>query len=127
VQTTLGELRELAHGIYPPLLRDRGLVEALQTTEHRAVLPTVVEADSVDRYPPELEATAYFCCLEAVQNAGKHAGEGANVTVRVEVVDHALVFSVADDGTGFEPDHRGQGHGFENMRDRVGATGGDLS
>ena len=74
VQATLTELRELAHGIYPPLLRDRGLAEALRTAAMRASLPTVVEADEVARYDADVEAAVYFCCLEALQNAGKHAG-----------------------------------------------------
>ena len=83
VQDTLRELRELAHGIYPPLLRDRGLPEALQTAANRATLPTTVEADGIGRYPEGVETAVYFCCLEAMQNAGKHAGDGAELTVRV--------------------------------------------
>ena len=69
-QATLTELRELAHGIYPPLLMDRGLPEALRAAANRAVLPTEVVAD-VGRYDSEVEAAVYFCCLEAMQNAGK--------------------------------------------------------
>jgi len=72
-QATLTELRELAHGIYPPLLMDRGLPEALRAAANRAVLPTDVAAD-VGRYDSEVEAAVYFCCLEAMQNAGKYAG-----------------------------------------------------
>ncbi len=74
LQTSLGALRELAHGIYPPLLRERGLGEALRTAALRSALPTTVEADDVGRHDPEMEAAVYFCCLEAIQNAGKHAG-----------------------------------------------------
>lgn len=127
VQETLTELRELAHGIYPPLLRDRGLSEALRTAANRAVLPTEVDAADVGRYPSEVEAAIYFCCLEAVQNAGKHAGEGSRVTVSVRSTADVLVFEIADDGAGFDAaSGRGAGHGFENMRDRVGAVGGSL-
>ena len=79
VQVTLDTLRELAHGIYPPLLRDRGLSDALQTAANRAPLPTTVEADGVGRHDTDLEAAVYFCCLEAMQNAGKHAGDGARI------------------------------------------------
>ncbi len=68
---TLQELRDLAHGIYPPLLADKGLVEALASAARRAVLPTEVEADGIRRYSRVVEATAYFCCLEAFQNAGE--------------------------------------------------------
>lgn len=127
VQTTLAELRELAHGIYPPLLRDRGLAEALRTAANRAVLPTEVTAEGIDRYPPETEAAVYFCCLEAMQNAGKHAGEDAAITVTITGDDRYLDFTVADDGPGFDVAVAENGHGFVNMRDRLGAVGGTLT
>jgi signal transduction histidine kinase len=126
VQTTLGELRELAHGIYPPLLRDRGLAEALRTAANRAVLPTEVISEGIERYPSETEAAVYFCCLEAMQNAGKHAGEGATMTVTITGDDQHLDFCVADTGAGFDTELSAQGHGFVNMRDRLGAVGGTL-
>jgi signal transduction histidine kinase len=127
VQTTLTELRELAHGIYPPLLRDRGLPEALQAAANRAVHPTNVEA-SVSRHSPDLEAAVYFCCLEAIQNAGKYAGPDATIDVCVEEVDGEVVFTVRDTGQGFDSsaDVTQLGHGFVNMADRVGAIGGRL-
>jgi signal transduction histidine kinase len=131
VQDTLRELRELAHGIYPPLLRDRGLPEALQTAANRATLPTTVDADGIGRYPEGVETAVYFCCLEAMQNAGKHAGDRAELTVQVSVdapdqSAPALCFAVRDDGAGFDPAVGGGGHGFVNMRDRLGAIGGTL-
>lgn len=126
IQATLQELRDLAHGIYPPLLRDRGLAEALQTAANRAVLPTVVEANGVGRYDSEVEAAVYFCCLEALQNAGKYAGDGARVTVSLGNGDGSLWFEVGDDGAGFAPEVAAEGHGFVNMRDRLGAVRGDL-
>jgi len=126
VQTTIRELRELAHGIYPPLLRDRGLGEALRTAAARSPLPCSVVVDLPGRYPEEAETTTYFCCLEALQNAGKHAGTGAEVTVGVGRDGPILWFRVSDDGAGFT-DTAAQGHGFVNMRDRLGAIGGDLS
>jgi signal transduction histidine kinase len=126
-QTTLAELRELAHGIYPPLLVDRGLAEALRAAANRSVLPADVDAD-VGRFPPEAEAAVYFCCLEAMQNAGKHAGDGSRVCVTVEADDGALRFSVRDDGAGFDTTTGAvRGHGFINMADRLGAIGGVLS
>jgi signal transduction histidine kinase len=126
-QETLTQLRELAHGIYPPLLMDRGLGEALRAAANRAVLSTDVVAD-VGRYPPEAEAAVYFCCLEALQNAGKHAGEGARVTITVQECDDELCFEVADDGAGFDATGDAiRGHGFVNMADRVGAIGGTLT
>ncbi len=136
VQDTLTELRELAHGIYPPLLRDRGLPEALQTAANRATLPTQVEADGIGRYPEGVETAVYFCCLEAMQNAGKHAGPEARLTVRVTVETPAddtgltpvLCFTVRDDGAGFDVGGGAvAGHGFVNMRDRLGAIGGELT
>jgi signal transduction histidine kinase len=90
------------------------------------VLPTSVEAD-VGRYPPALEAAVYFCCLEALQNAGKHAGEGSTIAISVDADDHVLRFTVADDGAGFDATSSAvRGHGFVNMADRLGAIGGSL-
>ncbi|SDU88970.1 sensor histidine kinase [Jiangella alkaliphila] len=127
VQETLTELRELAHGIYPPLLREHGLGEALRNAAGRAAVPTTVEADGA-RYLPEAEAAVYFCCLEALQNAGKHAGPGASATVRVGgSASGGLEFEVADDGAGFDPAATSESHGFVNMRDRLGAFGGELT
>jgi signal transduction histidine kinase len=127
VQATLAELRELAHGIYPPLLRDRGLAEALRTAANRAVLPTEVVSEGIERYPSETEAAVYFCCLEAMQNAGKHAGEGASITVTIGADADHLTFCVADTGGGFDAAVAVEGHGFVNMRDRLGAVGGTLT
>jgi signal transduction histidine kinase len=125
-QSTLTELRELAHGIYPPLLMDRGLPEALTAAANRALLPTAVRAD-VGRYPSEVEAAVYFCILEAMQNAGKHAGDGARIEVKVFDVDGDLRFDVTDDGAGFDATSDAvHGHGFVNMADRLGAIGGSL-
>jgi signal transduction histidine kinase len=125
-QATLTELRELAHGIYPPLLMDRGLPEALRAAANRAVLPTEVVAE-VGRYDSEVEAAVYFCCLEAMQNAGKHAGDGARMSVTVTATETELCFEVADDGAGFDATHAARtGHGFVNMADRLGAIGGAL-
>ncbi|HEV7526020.1 MAG TPA: histidine kinase [Acidimicrobiia bacterium] len=125
-QATLTELRELAHGIYPPLLMDRGLPEALRAAANRCVLPTDVVAD-VGRFPPDAEAAVYFCCLEALQNAGKHAGEHARITVTVTADDDTLSFSVVDDGAGFDSKSDAiRGHGFVNMADRLGAIGGKI-
>jgi signal transduction histidine kinase len=126
-QATLTELRELAHGIYPPLLMDRGLPEALRAAANRATLPTEVIAE-VGRYDSEVEAAVYFCCLEAMQNAGKHAGDGARMTVTVSATATELCFEVADDGVGFDATEAARnGHGFVNMADRLGAIDGSLA
>ena len=123
---TIEELRALAHGIYPPLLMDRGLGVALSAAAERAVMSTTIEVDAVGRYPEEIEAAIYFCCLEALQNAGKHAGDGASVVIALAHVGEDLQFSVSDDGRGFDLDAEGSGHGFVNMKDRVGAIGGSV-
>ena len=128
LQEAVQELRNLAHGIYPPLLMDRGLGEALSAAAGRAALPTGVEADGIGRYPQQVEAAVYFCCLEALQNAAKHAGDGAQAMVRVWEDGGALQFEVRDDGAGFDAGSAaGDGHGFVNMADRVGAIGGSFS
>jgi signal transduction histidine kinase len=122
------ELRVLAHGIYPPLLVDRGLEEALRSAAGRAALPTEVTATGLGRYPAEDEAAVYFCCLEALQNAGKHAGDGATAVVRVWEEAGGLLFEVTDNGAGFEAARVSRsGAGFVNMSDRVGAIGGTVS
>jgi signal transduction histidine kinase len=126
VQAALEELRELAHGIYPPLLADRGLAEALSAVAARAPVRTRVESGAIGRYPPQVEATVYFCCLEALQNAGKHAGEAASAAVRVTEKEGGLLFEVSDDGAGFDPAAGGWGSGLTNMTDRLGGIGGSL-
>ena len=125
VKETIQELRDLAHGIYPPLLMDSGLAEALRAAGGRSPLSVTVEADGVGRHPTEVEAAVYFCCLEALQTASKHAPE-SHVLVRVEEADGRLSFEVTDDGPGFDPSAVARGHGFVNMGDRLGAIGGTL-
>jgi signal transduction histidine kinase len=126
VQATLEHLRDLAHGIYPPLLQDRGLPDALAAASLRAPIGARVDARGIARYPPDVEATVYFCCLEALQNAAKHGGDGVTVTVRVHASKESLSFEVADDGAGFVAGSGRAGVGMTNMRDRVGALGGSL-
>ena len=109
---------------------DRGLREALVAAANRSVLPAEVEAD-VGRYPPDAEAAVYFCCLEAMQNAGKHAGEGARLKIVVSESEHVLRFDVVDDGAGFVvSDRAGEGprvreHGRPAGRDRRLARRGE--
>ena len=122
----LQELRDLAHGIYPPLLADKGLAEALASAARRSVLPTAVETAGLRRYSRVIEATAYFCCLEALQNAAKYAGADVQVRVSVREVERVLTFAVSDNGAGFDPRSASKGVGFTNMNDRLGAVGGAL-
>jgi len=125
VKQTIQELRELAHGIYPPLLADSGLGEALRAAANRSPLSAGVVSDGIGRYSPEVEAAVYFCCLEALQNAAKHA-PGAHVEIRVWAESGGLLFTVSDDGPGFDAESVKNGHGFVNMADRLGAIGGTV-
>jgi signal transduction histidine kinase len=125
VQETIQELRELAHGIYPPLLVDSGLVEALRAAANRNPLSVDVVAEGIGRYSSETEAAVYFCCLEALQNAAKHATE-ASVEVRLWEESGGLLFSVSDNGPGFDVEKAQRGHGYVNMADRLGAIGGTV-
>jgi signal transduction histidine kinase len=127
VHEALEEIRDLAHGIYPQLLVDRGLSEGLRAAVSRAPVRARLETGGIGRYRREVEATVYFCCLEALQNVGKHAGADAQATVRVWEEQGGLRFEVADDGTGFETRIEPRGSGLTNMSDRLGALGGRLS
>jgi signal transduction histidine kinase len=123
VRDAIEELRALAHGIYPPLLVDSGLGEALRAAASRSPLPVELNCGGVGRHSAEAEAAVYFCCLEALQNAAKHAPEAA-VVVTVSEDDERLAFLVSDDGPGFDPAGATGGHGHTNMSDRLGAIGG---
>jgi signal transduction histidine kinase len=123
VQETIRELRELAHGIYPPLLVDSGLGEALKAVVNRSPLDTELDTEGIGRYGGDVEAAVYFCCLEALQNAGKHA-PSSHVVVRVWEETGSLLFEVRDDGPGFDVRTAQRGHGYVNMMDRLGAIGG---
>jgi signal transduction histidine kinase len=125
VKDTIQELRDLAHGIYPPLLMDSGLPEALRAAANRSPLDVTVTADGVGRHPAEVEAAIYFCCLEALQNAAKHAPD-ASVVVELAEGDGKLRFIVRDDGPGFDVASATAGHGYVNMSDRLGAIGGTV-
>jgi signal transduction histidine kinase len=126
VRETADELRCLAHGIYPPLLAEQGLDAALSAAARRSALPITVQAGPLGRYPAETEATVYFCCLEAIQNACKHAGNEATLGLRVREADGVLTFEVTDDGRGFDASVRGLGAGFVNMEDRLRALRGRM-
>ena len=117
-------IRDLARGIYPPLLADQGLVAALQAQARKAAVPTEVRSDGVGRYPQDTEAAVYFCVLEALQNIGKYAG-ASQVAVSLEAADGSLRFTVRDDGAGFDAG-AAHGSGLTNMRDRLESLGGSL-
>ncbi len=126
LEEALDEVRSLARGIYPSLLADSGILEALRAAGRRHPVQTTVKADGVGRYPPELERAVYFACLEALQNSAKHAGTASAVSITL-VDDGALRFAVRDDGTGFDVEDIRPGQGLTNMRDRLAAVGGELT
>jgi signal transduction histidine kinase len=124
-QEALDSLRDLARGIYPPLLADRGLQPALEAQARRTPVPVTFEFDSAQRYPPDLEAAIYFFVLEALQNVGKYA-DAASVTIRLREWEGDIDVSVIDDGRGFDPEATPLGMGLQNMSDRLAALGGRL-
>jgi signal transduction histidine kinase len=125
VEAALAEVREVAHGLYPPLLTSSGLPAALRRFREHATSPPEVDAVGVGRYPPEIESAVYYCCLEAIQNAMKHGGRSVHVWVALAEEDGDLTFRVVDDGPGFVVG-KVRGHGLQNMEDRLGALGGRL-
>ena len=122
----LEDLRDLARGIYPPLLADKGLLSALEAQARKASLPVEVHALGIDRYPQEIEAAAYFSCLEALQNVAKYA-QASRAVVTLSDGDRRLRFEVADDGLGFDPSEVGYGTGLQGIADRLGALAGSLT
>jgi signal transduction histidine kinase len=118
-------LRDLARGVYPPLLADQGLAAALQAQARKTSVPVEIEPDGIGRYPQEAEAAVYFCVLEALQNVAKYA-QASKAVVRLSATDRDLRFEVSDDGVGFDPAATARGSGTQNMADRVAALGGEL-
>lgn len=126
VEAIIDELRMMTRTIYPSLLTDAGVAEALNAATLRAPLPVSVSAENLSRYPVEVESAVYFCCLEALQNALKHASGAQQVSIRIRD-DGWLHFEVSDDGCGFLPAERPHGAGLANMRDRIEVVGGRFS
>ena len=124
--TAIGELRSLAHGIYPTVLRERGLADALDSLGRRTPIAVRVEAGGLGRCPAEVEGAVYFCAAEAMQNAVKHAGAGASMTVRLAREPGRIRFAFDDGGAGFDPSGASDGIGLVSMRDRIGAVGGEV-
>jgi signal transduction histidine kinase len=129
LQTETGDalenLRDLARGIYPPLLADKGLVAALESQVRRSIVPVTIEADGVGRYAREAEAAVYFSCLEALQNIAKYAS-ASRATVTLSDGDGRLRFEVSDDGVGFDMTGSSYGSGLQGIADRLAALDGEI-
>jgi signal transduction histidine kinase len=117
------DLRDLARGIYPPLLADKGLEAALEAQARKSSFPVVLETDAIGRYPRDVESAVYFCALESLNNVAKYA-EATRAVVRLAKSNGHLTFTVTDDGHGFDPEAAGHGTGLQGMADRLDAIGG---
>ncbi len=124
-QAALEDLRDLARGIYPPLLADKGLAAALEAQSRKSPIPVTVDTDGIGRFGQDTEAAVYFCCLEALQNIAKYA-RASQATISLNDGDGRLVFRVTDDGVGFDPAETGYGTGLQGMADRLAALDGSL-
>jgi signal transduction histidine kinase len=124
-QDALENLRDLARGIYPPLLADQGLAAALGAQARKSPVPVSVDADGVGRYPQDVEAAVYFCALEALQNIAKYSG-ATTATLRLSASNGDLRFEATDDGAGFDATTTRYGTGLQGMADRLDAVGGSL-
>jgi signal transduction histidine kinase len=121
----LEDLRDLARGIFPPLLADKGLPDAIASQARKSTVPIDIDADGVGRYAQEVEAAVYFCSLEALQNVAKYA-HASRASIKLTLINGTLTFEVTDDGDGFDPTSIGYGTGLQGMADRLDALGGTL-
>jgi signal transduction histidine kinase len=120
------DLRDLARGIYPPLLADKGLAAALEAQTRKAAVPTTVSADGIGRYHHDVESAVYFCCLEALNNVAKYAN-ASGAAIGLAHDEDRLRFEIRDDGEGFDTASEARGTGLQGMADRLDAIGGALT
>lgn len=120
------ELRDLAQGLYPARLKELGLVRALHSLARRSPTPIEIDDRTSTLLDESTQVALYFVCAEAIQNATKHGGDDAKVSVVLADDDDELVVTIVDDGPGFAPERHEQSRGLLNMADRVGALGGEL-
>jgi signal transduction histidine kinase len=126
LEAAIDELRDLARGVYPQLLGELGIGGALEAVARHSAMSVKITDDGLTRHSAALETTVYFCCVECLQNAGKHAGPGASVSIWLRERDGHVLFSVDDDGVGFDPRSVQRGLGLTHLADRVAAVGGTL-
>jgi signal transduction histidine kinase len=124
---TAEDLRSLAANVYPPSLREYGLLDALRSAIRRMGADVRVEAHGVNRHPREVETQLYFVCLEALQNMVKHGGPGVTATLRMWESKRWLLVELRDAGVGFDPERVDSGSGLRNMQDRLHTIGGHLT
>ena len=120
------QLRRIGHVISPPLLAERGITEALKAETAHGPIPVSITASGVGLGEPRVEIAVYLCCLELIQNAAKHAGPGAFVTVRLEREANELAFTVRDTGRGFDQQAVPPGVGLTGVQDRISSVGGRI-
>ena len=125
VGAALDEMRALAHGLVPPVLAERGLEPALAEAAQRCGLPVALQLAPVGRLAPASERALYFCAVEAMQNAAKHAGAGTRLSLSLARQDSRVELQVEDDGPG-RADDAGDGRGLANLRQRLAEVGGAL-
>ena len=118
------DLRRIAHGLSPPMLATQGLAAALTAQSPHSAIPVEVVAGDIGLSEPHVERAVYLCCLESIQNAAKHGGDGTSATVRLRRENGQLLFSVADDGRGFDPHAITPGAGLANLHERADTAGG---
>ena len=126
LEVAIEDLRNVARGLYPQLLSRYGVGQALASVTDGGALSVDIRDAGLTRQAEGVELTVYFCCLEALQNAAKHAGPGASAVVVLGQDRDGVHFSVEDDGVGFEPDDVERGGGLTNLADRAAAAGGEL-
>ena len=119
-------MRDIARGLQPANVLAQGLTPPLAAAAQRAPIPVIFRSRGVGRYPADVEAAIYFCCLEALQNAEKHGGQDTHATIDIIGSDDALSFTVRDAGRGFDQT-RAQGQGLRNMFERMNGIGGWLT
>jgi signal transduction histidine kinase len=120
------DLRRIAHGLSPPMLSTHGVAAALRAEGAHSAIPVEVLAGDIAPCEPHVERAVYLCCLESIQNAAKHAGADASVTVSLRHDKHELRFSVVDGGRGFDPRTTTPGAGLAGLQDRVDTVGGNV-
>jgi signal transduction histidine kinase len=127
LERAIEDIREVAQDLHPRLLADLGLPGALRSAARRSPYHVTVSVPDIGRYSPEVETAVHYCCLEALQNATKHAGPCAPVAIKLHYDNGTLHFEVCDRVRGFVLADHSSGSGLRNMQDRIAAVGGVLS